>query len=309
FLHGVALLSGIGTPSLTAQGGQRRPLQSFNRDRDIPAIVIVTDMIGSGRRLTKMLDKFWKVPSVKSWVSARFVKFYVVAAAGIPKGIAEVEAHRLRPKVLVKHVVPTIGNWRNRQMASEWMRIINSCGPDFGRGGVARAGYENGAALVALASRMPNNTPAILHKSVTTRGEEWKALYEGPLPADLRPLFHVLDEFEQVQASAETLGVNIAPGLSIAEGKLVLILSTPWSVRRQRKAIPIAEMTGLPHNQTLATVLSAITQGLMTNSGRLTEAGQQFLAAGRREETCRPTIATDEEPYYPYGVRIPRGQV
>ncbi|MEC5412457.1 hypothetical protein, partial [Aurantimonas sp. C2-4-R8] len=36
FLHGVALLSGIGTPSLTAQGGQRRPLQSFNRDRDIP---------------------------------------------------------------------------------------------------------------------------------------------------------------------------------------------------------------------------------------------------------------------------------
>ncbi|MEF2549558.1 hypothetical protein VQ045_20770, partial [Aurantimonas sp. E1-2-R+4] len=37
FLHGVALLSGIGTPSLTAQGGQRRPLQSFNRDRDIPA--------------------------------------------------------------------------------------------------------------------------------------------------------------------------------------------------------------------------------------------------------------------------------
>jgi len=33
---GVALLSGIGTPSLAARGGQRRPLQSFNRDRDIP---------------------------------------------------------------------------------------------------------------------------------------------------------------------------------------------------------------------------------------------------------------------------------
>ncbi|MEF2549665.1 hypothetical protein VQ045_21455, partial [Aurantimonas sp. E1-2-R+4] len=40
FLHGVALLSGIGTPSLTAQGGQRRPLQSFNRDRDIPVDVV-----------------------------------------------------------------------------------------------------------------------------------------------------------------------------------------------------------------------------------------------------------------------------
>jgi len=36
FLHGVALLKGFDTPSLTAQGGQRRQLQKFNSDRDIP---------------------------------------------------------------------------------------------------------------------------------------------------------------------------------------------------------------------------------------------------------------------------------
>jgi hypothetical protein len=36
FLHGVALLRGFDTPSLTAQGGQRRQLQKFNTDRDIP---------------------------------------------------------------------------------------------------------------------------------------------------------------------------------------------------------------------------------------------------------------------------------
>jgi hypothetical protein len=34
--HGVALLCGISTPSLPAQGGQRRPLQKFNRTRDNP---------------------------------------------------------------------------------------------------------------------------------------------------------------------------------------------------------------------------------------------------------------------------------
>ncbi len=34
--YGVALLCGISTPSLSAQGGQRRPLQKFNRTRDIP---------------------------------------------------------------------------------------------------------------------------------------------------------------------------------------------------------------------------------------------------------------------------------
>lgn len=273
------------------------------------AIAIVTDMIGSGDRLKKMLDKFWNVPSVRSWVSARFVKFYVVAAAGTAQGIAEVEAHRLRPKVIVEHVVPTIGNWRNREVADEWTRIIGECGPEAGRGGVARAGYENGAALVALTSRMPNNTPAILHKSVTTSDMKWRALYDGPMPADLRQVFRVLDELEQVEVSADNLGISLAPKLSVQDSKLVLILSTPWSVRRRHKAVLIAEMTGLPNNEVLAGVKNAISQGLLDEEGRLTEAGQHFLGAGRREEKRRPTIATEQEPYYPYELRIPRGQV
>ncbi|MFK4719427.1 hypothetical protein ABIE89_000527 [Bradyrhizobium niftali] len=37
--HGVALLCGISTPSLPAQGGQRRPPQKFNRTRDIPSYI------------------------------------------------------------------------------------------------------------------------------------------------------------------------------------------------------------------------------------------------------------------------------
>ncbi|UFW45162.1 hypothetical protein [Bradyrhizobium sp. WSM471] len=35
YRHGVALLRGISTQSLLAQGGQRRPLEKFNRTRDI----------------------------------------------------------------------------------------------------------------------------------------------------------------------------------------------------------------------------------------------------------------------------------
>src|SRR4051812_32950460 len=36
--HGAALLCGISTPSLPAQGGQRRPLQKFNRTSAKPGI-------------------------------------------------------------------------------------------------------------------------------------------------------------------------------------------------------------------------------------------------------------------------------
>lgn len=274
----------------------------------VGAIAIVTDMIGSGDRITKMLDKFWNVPSVKSWVSARFVKFYVVAAAGTAQGIAKVQSHRLVSEVIVEHVVPTIGNWRNRAVAKEWMRIINSCGPEKGRGGVDRAGYENGAALVALASRIPNNTPAMLHQSVTGK-DEWFALYDGPIPEDLRPAFRVLDPSEQVVASASNLGVSLAPKLAVEDATLVLILSTPWSVRQRRETVLLAEITGLPHSEVEDALAQALALGLLDARYRLTDAGQQFLDDGRRQEKRRPTIATEQEPYYPYQVRIPRGPV
>lgn len=303
---------------LISQMVEKRPGQFKNhppprgiraKSAPVGAIAIVTDMIGSGNRITKMLDKFWNVPSVKSWVSARFVKFYVVAAAGTAQGVATVQAHRLAPEVIVEHVVPTIGNWRNRTVADEWMRIIDSCGPEAGRGGGDRAGYENGAALVALASRMPNNTPAMLHQSVPAGAKKWFALYDGPIPEDLRPVFRVLDPSEQVAISASTHGVTLAQKLAVEDATLVLILSTPWSVRRQRKTVLLAEITGLPHSVVEIAVTQALALGLLDDRGRLTDAGQQFLGDGRRQEKRRPTIATEQEPYYPYELRIPRGHI
>jgi len=80
----------------------------------VAAIVIVTDLIGSGTRVNKMLDKFWKVPSVKSWVSRKWIELIVVAAAGTQAGITAVQSHRLRPTVIAEHIVPTIGTWKDR---------------------------------------------------------------------------------------------------------------------------------------------------------------------------------------------------
>jgi hypothetical protein len=92
----------------------------------VGAIVIVSDLIGSGTRVKKMLDKFWKVPSVKSWVSGKRVEFIVVAAAGTLQGIASVQSHRLRPQVIAERIVPTIGTWKDQALANEWLRLIAS---------------------------------------------------------------------------------------------------------------------------------------------------------------------------------------
>lgn len=271
----------------------------------VGAIVIVTDLIGSGTRVNKMLEKFWRVPSVKSWVSGKRIEFIVIAAAGTKSGIEFVQSHRLRPTVVAEHIVPTVGTWQDQGLASEWRVLMSSYGPSSGRGGVAPTGYGNSIALVALSSRLPNNTPAILHQS---DGSKWRALYEGAAPSDLRSHFRMLEEAERVESAAEALGVELAEDLNVADAKLVVILSVPPQLLRRRDIVAIAATTTLPRGEIELIMEQAETNGFLTSDGRLTEAGQAILKANRSVDRRRPMIATNTEPYYPQALRIPRGK-
>lgn len=271
----------------------------------VGAIVIVTDLIGSGTRVNKMLDKFWRVPSVKSWFSGKWIEFIVVAAAGTQVGIANVQSHRLRPTVIAEHVVPTIETWKNQTLAHEWRRLIANYGPSSGRGGVARSGYRDSSALVALSSRIPNNTPAILHQS----DGEWRALYEGPAPADLRPHFRMLDEMDQTKSAAEAIGVDLAEDLNARDAKLVVVLSLPPALLRRQDIVAIAATTTMSRSEIERIIKRAVESGLLTSEGRLTEGGQGLLKANRRGDRRTTTIATNTEPYYPQTLRIPRRRI
>jgi hypothetical protein len=269
----------------------------------VGAIVIVTDLIGTGTRVRKMLDKFWKVPSVKSWFSGKWIEFIVVAAAGTEAGIANVQSHRLRPIVIAEHVVPTIETWKDQTLAHQWRRLITNYGPNSGRGGVPRGGFGGNTALVALSSRIPNNTPAILHQS---DGSEWHALYEGPAPADLRPYFQMLDETDQAKSAAEAIGVDLAKDLNARDAKLVVVLSLPPSLLRRQDIVAIAATTTMSRSEIERIIKRAVEGGLLTSEGRLTEAGQELLKANRRGDRRTTPIATNTEPYYPQTLRIPR---
>ena len=77
-------------------------------------IVIVTDFLGSGTRVSTMLDKFWAVPTVRSWKSRDMIQFRVVAAAAIPSALSKVVAigcdRRWKPSgsLLLSNPPPTI---------------------------------------------------------------------------------------------------------------------------------------------------------------------------------------------------------
>jgi hypothetical protein len=274
------------------------------RGKTSPAgsIGVVTDFIGSGSRVREMLDAFWAVPSIRSWVSRKWIDFKVIAAAATVDGVKSVKRHRVRPHVLFQYVTPTIVSYPDQQKSEKWLGLIEQYGPDAGRG-ASRYGFGGSAALVAFNYRLPNNTPALVH---CTHGGWW-ALYDGAAPADLRSAFGLRAPEDFIGQAAEDTGIVISNDLPPEDAALVLILSLlrgPW---RAGNEVALAERTGMAVPDVMDVLARAQKGGFVNGSGRLSDAGQAFLAAGQRSERKRPLVATNPEPYYPLVLRTPRG--
>jgi hypothetical protein len=269
----------------------------------ISALGIVADFIGSGARVCTMLDKFWNVPSVRAWVSRRWVKFIVVAAASTCEGRERVCAHRLKPCVLVEHLAPTVCSTGDLETQARWRALIQVYGPKNTRA-AAREGFSGSAALIAFNYGIPNDTPLLLHQG----GDGWKALYTGRAPPDLRPAFGLESPSQRVERAAAAIGVELAPRLSVADAQTVLALGTVCGRWRPGSEPALAEMTGLTVTELNIIRRQATRAGLLSGDGRLTDAGQATLQVGTRAERKRPDIPTAVEPYYPTSLRVPRGR-
>lgn len=129
------------------------------RSKRVSHIIIVTDFIGSGKRIWEMLEALWRVATIRSWHSYGLVRFAVVAYSGTEDGLEHVRSHNSGPNVRVVHACPTIftafvGPDR------EAVEALCRAHPHKSR---YPFGFRSGGALMAFSHGMPNNAPPILH--------------------------------------------------------------------------------------------------------------------------------------------------
>lgn len=273
------------------------------RGKSAPAgeIIILTDFIGSGRRVRTMLNKFWAVPSVRSWVSRDLLRFRVVAAAATNSGLTRVRSHRLRPEVVSEWVAPVVDWTSAPSHYLAWRALMVAYGPASGRG-AGRYGFGDEAALIAFSYRIPNNTPAIIHQSEGS----WRALYNGPIPATLNSLFGVRSISQIVDEAAFDNGIALPPSLTVEERQMVVILSLLKGRWHRGSQTALAARTGMAIPVLMDILRDALAKGLIAATGRLTDKGYAFLEAGGFQERKTPVIATTQKPYYPEALRVPR---
>ena len=147
--------------------------------------------------------------------------------------------------------------------------------------------------------RPPNNTPLFLHE----RARNWTPLFSGPAGDEMRPAFGLPPLEARVRSA-----MSLTPSHDVLpeEARMALLLLAVRGRWLPGQEIELAERTALTVPEILDSKDRAIELNLLSLDGRLTDAGQRFVRAGRTVKKTPPTIPTRAEPYYPVSLRAPR---
>ena len=235
-------------------------------------IVIVTDFIGSGRRISEMLDAFAKVATLQSWRSYKLLSFEVVCYSGTEDGLAFVRQHSLSPLISSHIACPVIDEaFKGHELGA--VKILCRKYPKKSK---SPFGFSGTGSLIAFSHGIPNNAPPILH----SKASGWKPLFQGrsTLAASLDT---VADSAELIeQNSQKVLGIrNARKVLSDPTGELwvhtMLVLD---AVRAgQRSTSKVSAHTQIPMARTEEIFNLAFAAGWLTNRNSLTSLGRREL--------------------------------
>jgi hypothetical protein len=270
------------------------------RNEKVRKLIILTDFIGSGDRVTKMLESFRHVATLRSWQSYNLIDFTVVAYSGLATGLDNVRRHRLHPTVKLVTGCPTIWDafsGRNLTAVEQLCRTHPRKHPQ-------PLGYSYGGALIAFAHGCPNNAPPILH----SRSSGWVPLFKGRSTSDIvTPLLKDKEYSDVHQRVTKLLGIRGVRKELVSDDEMrwvstMLILAA--AENGVREPIKVSARTHLPL-QDVGTVHDlAIRAGWLDMEAGLTELGRRELGRMRRRRRRAPILASGtDEHYYPTQLR------
>lgn len=256
-------------------------------------IVIVTDFIGSGKRVWEMLEAFRAVATLRSWRSYKLLTFNVVAYSGTDGGLSTIRSNQLKPVISTVVGCPTLFNMFAGAHRS---RVLALC-HRYPREHRYPTGFLNGGALIAFAHGMPNNAPPILHSA--TRG--WTPLFPGRSTAGAELSFP--SEARETLAKRMTRLLRIRNAnayLADATGNrwitTMMVLKAIEAGARSESAV--SARSGLPLSR-IEEILS-YTRIARWTSGRntLTTLGRLELARLHRRRRRTPALPKPGSPFY-----------
>lgn len=272
------------------------------RTRRVRHMVIVTDFVGSGNRIRRMLASLWQVHSVRSWHSGKFVRTWVVCYSGTPTGLANVQGHPSSPQVVQVLPCPTIDNAFNSLHSAALKDLCYL----YGQFHIRPLGYGDVVALIAFEHSCPNNAPAVFIEASASHTAPWQPMFEKRSTIKLARAASRAPKHLNTLAleSLKYSAIATAPAYRNASTEMrnIILLLAALS-RRHRHTTDLVSILSLSLWE-LSDALSQATElGLVDTHRRLTKVGLQQIRTLVLNGT--PVAPSPKNYYYPTVLRAP----
>lgn len=288
----------------------RQPSIESLRERRVSHIVVIDDIIGSGRRTRDYLDQLWNDATNKSWWSYKKIRFTVVTYAGTAEGVRYLSEHPCKPEVKFHRHCPTIDAlpWPRAQirLAKDLCRRYSDSYTLKGN----YLGFGSTASLLVFEHGCPNNTSNIFWADSKSKSSTWKPLFPGRASVP-----ETASVFPAEIATRAPISVLLSAGQARVAGALSLVIRRPLSqnfviilallARGINRDEAIAHATNLDVSQCKLLLEACIESGLVSPRRRLTEAGMAELKgiATAAKSRIGLNIQLGEDSYYPKSLR------
>lgn len=279
------------------------------RKNKIKRFILVTDIIGSGKRAREYLESAWRVASIKSWNSFKYLQFSVIAYTGTDVGIRNVKQHKTRPNVDIVKPCPTIETEFDDAKSNQ-MRLLCIKKDPVDHNSIDSLGYNGSEALVVFYHGCPNNLPRIFHEH--TKGS-WNPLFPKRRTSAIRHIFGEHENNNDLEKRLNRLREtrlakgNWLPKMSREGINIILVLTV---LRRGPRFIElIARKTGLTISEVEIIVGKLKEWNWITKSKYLTTSGHGQLAHARKitnTNVANKDKDKDKDYYFPKLLRAPR---
>jgi len=278
------------------------------RSKQVRRFMLVTDFVGTGSQAGRYLDAAWRLASVKSWVSGKFLAFEVVCFSATGVGIARLSRHPCKPTIYQVEACPTLDTYAPYE-GQELTQFCIDYGPLDSETGIPRLGYGNVGALIAFAHGVPNNGPRLLFAN----GKKWAPLFASRVTGGA--------EVGKVESADQAIRERLR---RLAESKLaasvpkdagnlnIYVTGLVLSALKRKPRTPevVSARTGLSLSECVAALERVRAAGWIDVNNRLLAKAYielQYLRSWAKSEQAQ--LPRSESLYCPQQLRVPKGGV
>jgi hypothetical protein len=274
------------------------------RKEKVRNIVVLTDFVGSGERVYRMLDALWRVPSVRSWKSYKLVRFWVVCFSCTKGGENLLLSHPSKPTILTRMECPTL---MDQFQGDELEECIELC-ERYGGFSKVPLGYKCSSALLAFEHGAPNNMPAIFICENKSRKKPWLPLFEKRATEYF---------WERSGFDIDLLGARLFEALQLSEVflsrdyqrlhitlKLAIMLLCTY-LHKKRGVLELRRVLPLSLDEIERVHKDACELGWINMSGVVSKEGRRWVDRFRRKGLKNLVDVDPYLPYYPLQLRAP----